>query len=111
MDLKEFLLERLSEEVKTNENIEASNTEETIENEEGQLKEDELNEEELNEAETIKSEEDFRAAARAKFEKVFGDKLDEEKMKNIVDGILDKYKEDAEAGEWGKLIGILNKSF
>lgn len=93
MDLKEFLLERLSEEVKDADNNE------------------QLNEEELLEAESIKNEEDFRAAAKAKFEKVFGDKLDEKKMKDIVDGILNDHKEDVEAGEWGKLIGILNKSF
>ena len=30
--------------------------------------------------ETIKSEKEFRAAAKAKFEEVFGDELDEEKM-------------------------------
>lgn len=61
--------------------------------------------------ESIKSEEDFRDYAKNKFEKVFGDKVDEKKMKDIVDGILDKYAEDAEKGEWGKLVGVLNKSF
>lgn len=60
---------------------------------------------------TIHDEKSFRDAARAKFEKVFGDDLDEEKFKSIIDGILKKNKEDVDAGNWGKLIGLLNKSF
>lgn len=66
----------------------------------------------LNEAEeTIKSEKDFREAARAKFEEVFGDELDEEKMKKTIDGLLEDNKELVEKGEWGELIGMLNQSF
>ncbi len=61
--------------------------------------------------ETIKSEQDFREAAKAKFEEVFGDELDEERMNNTIDGILDDNPELVEKGEWGKLIGMLNKSF
>lgn len=64
----------------------------------------------VNEAE-IKSEEDFRAAAKAKFEEAFGDDLDEDKMNKTIDGILKDNKDLVEAGEWGELIGILNKSF
>ena len=64
----------------------------------------------VNEAE-IKSEEDFRAAAKAKFEEAFGDDLDEDKMNDTIEGILNDNKDLVEAGEWGKLIGILNKSF
>ena len=60
---------------------------------------------------TIKSEEDFRAAAEAKFKEVFGDELDEKKMKETIDGLLNDNKELVEAGEWGELIGMLNKSF
>lgn len=60
---------------------------------------------------TIHDEESFRDAARAKFEKVFGDNLDEKKFTSIIDGILKKNKEDVDAGNWGKLIGLLNKSF
>ena len=59
----------------------------------------------------ISSEEDFRAAAKAKFEKVFGDDLDEDQMKKTVDGILADNKDLVDAGDWGSLIGILNKSF
>lgn len=60
---------------------------------------------------SIKSEKDFREYAETKFKKVFGDDLDEDKMKETIDGILKKYKDDAEKGAWGKLVGILNKSF
>lgn len=64
----------------------------------------------VNEGE-IKSEEDFRAAAKAKFEEAFGDDLDEDKMNKTIDGILGDNKDLVKAGEWGELIGILNKSF
>jgi signal transduction histidine kinase len=68
--------------------------------------------ESLNESnETIKSEKDFREAARAKFEEVFGDELDKDKMNKTIDGLLDDNKELVEKGEWGELIGMLNKSF
>jgi uncharacterized protein (DUF2267 family) len=60
---------------------------------------------------TIKSEKDFREAAKAKFEEVFGDELDEEQMKETIDGLLNDNKDLVEKGEWGELIGILNKSF
>lgn len=64
----------------------------------------------VNEGE-IKSEEDFRSAAKSKFEEAFGDDLDEDKMNKTIDGILKDNKDLVEAGEWGELIGILNKSF
>ena len=47
----------------------------------------------------------------AKFEEVFGDDLDEKKMKETIDGILNDNQDLVDDGEWGKLIGILNKSF
>ncbi|MDE7348002.1 MAG: hypothetical protein K2N48_14825 [Muribaculaceae bacterium] len=66
----------------------------------------------LNEAnETIKSEKDFRAAAKAKFEEVYGDDLDTDKMKKTIDGLLNDNKDLVDKGEWGELIGMLNKSF
>lgn len=61
--------------------------------------------------ESIKNEKDFRDYAENKFKTAFGDKLDEEKMNEVIDGILDKYSKEAEAGEWGTLVGVLNKSF
>lgn len=66
----------------------------------------------VNEAdETIKDEKSFREAARAKFEEVFGDELDEEKMNKTIDGLLEDNKDLVEKGEWGELIGMLNKAF
>lgn len=61
--------------------------------------------------ESIKSEKDFRAAAKAKFEEVFGDDLDEKKMNETIDGLLKDNKDLVDKGDWGSLIGILNKSF
>lgn len=61
--------------------------------------------------ETIKDEKSFRAAAKAKFEEVFGDDLDEDQMKKTIDGLLKDNKDLVEKGEWGELIGMLNKSF
>ena len=84
------------------------------------LKKDKLNESE-NEG-IIKTEKDFREYAENKFEEVFGDDLDEDKMNKTIDGILkdnpvpdNKKVEDLSEEEleeyWGELIGILNKSF
>lgn len=61
--------------------------------------------------ETIKNEDDFRAAAKAKFEEVFGDDLDVERMNMTIDGILDDNQDLVKDGKWGELIGMLNKSF
>lgn len=60
---------------------------------------------------TIKDEKSFREAARAKFEEVFGDKLDEKKMNETVDGLLKDHADLVEKGDWAELIGILNQSF
>ena len=65
----------------------------------------------VSESESIKSEKEFRDYAKNKFKEVFGDKLDEDKMNDTIDGILKDNKEDADKGDWGKLVGILNKSF
>lgn len=69
-----------------------------------------INEALLTEGE-IKSEKDFRDAAKAKFEEVFGDELDEKEMNDTIEGILKDNAELVEKGDWGALIGILNKSF
>lgn len=68
--------------------------------------------ESLNESkESIKDEKSFRKAAESKFKEVFGDDLDEEQMKKTIDGLLKDNKELVDKGEWGELIGMLNKSF
>jgi hypothetical protein len=71
-----------------------------------------LAEQQLQEAaESIKSEKDFREYAEKKFKEAFKDDLDEKKMNDTIDGILNDHKEEVENGDWGKLVGILNKSF
>lgn len=62
-------------------------------------------------SESIKSESDFKDYAKNKFKKAFGDELDEDKMNSVIDGILKKYSKEAKDGDWGTLIGVLNKSF
>ena len=64
----------------------------------------------INEGE-VASEKDFREYAENKFKEAFGDDLDEDKMNNTIEGILDDNKELVDAGKWGELVGILNKSF
>lgn len=68
--------------------------------------------EQLNEAEeTIKNEKDFREVAKKKFETVFGDKLDEDRMKNTIDGFLKTNNKLVKDNKWGQLIGMFNASF
>jgi hypothetical protein len=69
-----------------------------------------LNEAYITEGE-VKSEKDFREYAENKFKEVFGDDLDEEEMNDTIDGLLDDNKDLVDAGEWGELVGMLNKSF
>lgn len=88
--LSEYLMEKLNEEVKVNIVDEADH-------EKGEP--------------TIKDEKSFREAARAKFEEVFGDDLDEDQMKKTIDGLLEDNKDLVEKGEWAELIGMLNASF
>ena len=71
---------------------------------------DEIEKSQINESK-ITDEKSFREAAEAKFKEVFGDELDEQKMKDTIDGILKDNKDLVDKGEWGELIGILNKSF
>lgn len=61
--------------------------------------------------ESIKDEKSFRDYAENKFKVVFGDNLDKDKMNKTIDGLLTDNKELADKGEWGELVGMLNKSF
>lgn len=61
--------------------------------------------------ESIKDEKSFRDYAENKFKEVFGDELDEKKMNDTIDGLLKDNKELVDAGKWGELVGMLNKSF
>ena len=57
-----------------------------------------------NEAE-VKSDEDFKEYAFAILGKAFGDKFDEEKAQEVVDGLLDKHGDD-----YGAAVGALQSS-
>ena len=71
-----------------------------------------INDEPIVEAEeTIKDEKSFRDYAENKFKEVFGDKLDTDKMKKIIDGIIDDSKDEIDNDDWGAVVGKLNKSF
>lgn len=71
-----------------------------------------LQEVNVNESEeTIKDEKSFREYAEKKFEEVFGDDLDEDEMNETIDGIINDNQDAINDGDWGKLVGILNKSF
>lgn len=59
----------------------------------------------------IETEKEFRDWAEHKFEAVFGDKLDKEKMNATIDGLLKDNKKYADEGNWAALVGMLNKSF
>lgn len=64
----------------------------------------------LNEAEeTIKNKDDFRSYAENKFKEVFGDKVDEDEMKKVIDGLIEQQEKDDL--DWGEVVGMLNKSF
>lgn len=71
---------------------------------------EQLNESHVNEGK-VTDEKSFREMAEAKFKEAFGDDLDEDKMNKTIDGILNDNKDLVDAGDWGKLVGILNKSF
>ena len=67
-----------------------------------------VNEQNLNESE-IKDEKEFREYAHAKLKKAFGEDYDEDKANETVDGILKDNKELVDKGDWGALVGVLNK--
>ena len=59
----------------------------------------------------VKSEKDFKEYAKNKFKEVYGDELDEDKMNKTIDGILKDHKKEVDNGDWGEIVGVLNKSF
>lgn len=59
--------------------------------------------------ESIKDEKSFREYAEAKLKEIHGDDYDEAEAKKMIDGILSDNKELIEKGDWGTLVGILNK--
>ncbi len=69
------------------------------------------NSEDINEDETITDEDSFREWAHAKFEEVFGDDLDKDQMEETIDGFLEDHKSLVEQNLWGELVGMMNQSF
>lgn len=67
-----------------------------------------LNEDQLNEGE-IKDEKAFREYAEKKLKEVHGDDFDADKAKETIDGILKDNKDLVDKGDWGALVGVLNK--
>ena len=67
-----------------------------------------VNEHSINEGE-IKDEKSFREYAHTKLKEAFGDDYDESKADEMVDGILEDNKELVDKGDWGALVGIINK--
>lgn len=65
----------------------------------------------FNGEEIVASEKEFREFAKKKGKAVFGDKYDDKKMKETVDGFLKDNKDLVDAGEWGELVGTFNQSF
>lgn len=64
----------------------------------------------VNEAnETVKDEKSFREYAEAKLKEIHGEDYDGAKAKETIDGILEDNKELVEKGDWGTLVGVLNK--
>lgn len=63
----------------------------------------------LNENETITDEKSFREYAEAKLKEIHGEDYNEEEAKEMIDGILSDYADDVKTGDWGKLVGVLNK--
>lgn len=68
------------------------------------LYKDFLTESEVSEAE-VKSDEDFKEYAFAVLQQAFGDKFDEEKAQEVVDGLLTKHD-----GDYGAAVGALQSS-
>ena len=101
-NLSEFLIEKINEN-------KIAELEKRVEK--AEEKADKAEKEANKSEETIKDEKSFREAAEAKFKEVFGDDLDEDKMNETIDGLLKDNKDLVDKGEWGELIGMLNKSF
>ena len=84
--------------------IEVEKEEDEEESEEGGAEEEVAEEGATNEAE-VKSDEDFKEYAFSVLQQAFGDKFDEEKAQEVVDGLLGKHGED-----YGAAVGALQSS-
>ena len=84
--------------------VEKEDEEESEESEEGGEEEEVAEEGVTNEAE-VKSDEEFKEYAFSVLGQAFGDKFDEEKAQEVVDGLLDKHGDD-----YGAAVGALQSS-
>jgi hypothetical protein len=57
----------------------------------------------------VTDEKSFRELAEKKLKEVHGDDYDEAEAKKTIDGILEDNKELVEKGDWGALVGVLEK--
>lgn len=110
-NLNEYLLEQLNESDAKLKELEKKLDKVEKKADDAEKRADDAEKEANKAEETIKDEKSFREAARAKFEEVFGDDLDEDKMNKTIDGLLKDHKDLVDNNEWGELIGMLNKSF
>ena len=90
-------------EVEKEDDEEEESEEEAPAEEEGE--EEEVAEEGVTNEAEVKSDEDFKEYAFAVLGKAFGDKFDEEKAQEVVDGLLDKHGDD-----YGAAVGALQSS-
>ena len=79
--------------------------EEGEESEEAPAEEEEAAEESVTNEAEVKSDEEFKEYAFSVLQQAFGDKFDEEKAKEVVDGLLGKHGED-----YGAAVGALQSS-
>lgn len=84
--------------------VEKEDEEESEESEEGGEEEEVAEEGVTNEAE-VKSDEEFKEYAFSVLQQAFGDKFDEEKAQEVVDGLLSKHGDD-----YGAAVGALQSS-
>ena len=94
----------IKEEEVVEEGAEETETEATTEETETEATTEETETEATNEAE-VKSDEDFKEYAFSVLGKAFGDKFDEEKAQEVVDGLLSKHGDD-----YGAAVGALTAS-
>ena len=90
-------------EVEKEDDEEEESEEEASAEEEGE--EEEVAEEGVTNEAEVKSDEDFKEYAFTVLGKAFGDKFDEEKAQEVVDGLLDKHGDD-----YGAAVGALQSS-
>ena len=65
----------------------------------------------VNEDGKVKSEKDFREFAEKMAKEAFGDKFDEDKLKETVDKFLDDNKDLVDDDKWAEVVGKWEEGF